>query len=161
MGGTPTPNADFMPAAQPRRAGSSVRACVDWLLAGSHPEPDEIRNELLQQRARKTKTLAVAIFASLLTATIAAALTGAPWAYAWMVAEMALGSIRIYLMMNGRRESKGSATHRNDHCADLGRARLHHADFGRLLSMRRIGRAAADPDGRHRHRQSDRRHFLA
>jgi diguanylate cyclase (GGDEF)-like protein len=108
MGGTPTPNADFMPAAQPRRAGSSVRACVDWLLAGSPQDPDEIRNELLQQRARKTRTLAVAIFASLLIATIAAALTAAPWAYAWVVAELVLGSIRIYLMMKDVAKAKGS-----------------------------------------------------
>ena len=30
---------------------------------------------------------------------IAAALTGAAWAYAWVAAELLLGSIRIYLMM--------------------------------------------------------------
>jgi diguanylate cyclase len=54
---------------------------------------------LLHQRASKTRTLAVAIFASLLIATIAAALTEAPWAYAWVAAELVLGSIRIYLMM--------------------------------------------------------------
>lgn len=41
----------------------------------------------------------MAIFASLLIATIAAALTEAPWAYAWVAAELVLGSIRIYLMM--------------------------------------------------------------
>jgi diguanylate cyclase (GGDEF)-like protein len=76
-----------------------LQACVDWLLAGPALEPDEIRNELLQQRARKTRTLAVAIFASMLIATIAAALTQAAWAYAWVAAELVLGSIRIYLMM--------------------------------------------------------------
>ncbi|MBX9650861.1 MAG: GGDEF domain-containing protein, partial [Xanthobacteraceae bacterium] len=76
-----------------------MRRTIDWLLAGSMPEPDELRSELLHQRASKTKTLAVAIFASLLTATIAAALTGAPWAFAWLVAELVLGSVRVYLML--------------------------------------------------------------
>ena len=96
------------PAAQPQRARSRVRACVDWLLAGSPQEPDDIRNELLQQRARKTRTLAVAIFASLLIATIAAALTAAPWAYAWVAAELVLGSIRIYLMMKDIAKAKAA-----------------------------------------------------
>lgn len=82
-----------------QRPKSRLRRTIDWLLAGSMPEPDELRSELLHQRASKTKTLAVAIFASLLTATIAAALTGAPWAFAWLVAELVLGSVRVYLML--------------------------------------------------------------
>jgi len=41
----------------------------------------------------------VAVLASLLIASIAAALTGAAWAYAWMLAELVLGSTRIFLMM--------------------------------------------------------------
>ncbi len=95
-----------LPAAQPRRARSRVRACVDWLLAGSPQEPDEIRNELLHQRASKTRTLAVAIFASLLIAAIAAALTRAAWAYAWVAAELVLGSIRIHLMIKDVAKAK-------------------------------------------------------
>src|SRR5262245_11478615 len=69
-------NTHPMSAAQPQSQRPRVRACIDWLLAGTHPEPDEIRKDLLHQRASKTKTLAVAIFASLLTATIAVAMTG-------------------------------------------------------------------------------------
>jgi diguanylate cyclase (GGDEF)-like protein len=84
---------------QPQQPNSRLRACVDWLLAGPHPEPVDIRRELLHQRASKTRTLMVAIFASLLTAAIAAALTGATWAYAWVAAEMILGSVRIWLML--------------------------------------------------------------
>jgi len=103
MTATVQPNADSTLAAQPQRpislAKSRLRGCVDWLLTGLHPEPDEVRRELLHQRASKIKTLAVAIFASLLTATIAVALTGALWAYAWLAAELVLGSIRIYLMI--------------------------------------------------------------
>ena len=95
-------------AAQPPLTRSRLRACVDWLLAGLHPEPDDVRNELLHQRTSKTRTLAVAIFASLLTATIAAALTGATWAYAWVAAELALGGIRIYLMMKDVAKAKAA-----------------------------------------------------
>ena len=95
-------------AAQPPLTRSRLRACVDWLLAGLHPEPDDVRNELLHQRTSKTRTLAVAIFASLLTATIAAALTGATWAYAWVAAELALGGIRIYLMRKDIAKAKAA-----------------------------------------------------
>ncbi len=108
MTATVAPNTNSIPAAQPQRSKSRLRVCVDWLLAGTHPEPDDIRDELLHQRASKTKTLAVAIFASLLTASIAAALTGATWAYAWMAAEMVLGSIRVYLMLKDVAKAKAA-----------------------------------------------------
>ena len=102
------PNTHCIPAAQPQHAKSRLRVCLDWLLAGTHPEPEDIRSELLHQRAGKTKTLAVAIFASLLTATIAAALTGATWAYAWMAAELVLGSIRVYLLLKDVAKAKAA-----------------------------------------------------
>jgi GGDEF domain-containing protein len=102
------PNTHSTIAAQPQHAKSRLRVCLDWLLAGTHPEPEDIRSELLHQRAGKTKTLAVAIFASLLTATIAAALTGATWAYAWMAAEMVLGSIRVYLLLKDVAKAKAA-----------------------------------------------------
>jgi diguanylate cyclase (GGDEF)-like protein len=95
-------------AAHPQRQNSRMRACVDWLLAGPQPETEDIRSELLHQRASKTRTLMVAIFASLLTATIAAALTGATWAYAWVAAELVLGSIRIWLMMQDVAKAKAA-----------------------------------------------------
>jgi diguanylate cyclase len=100
-------NLSSAPAAPPR---PRLRRCVDWLLAGLDSEPDEIRSELLRQRASKTRTLAVAIFASLLTATIAAALTGALWAYAWVAAELVSGGIRLYLLMKDVARAK--VTHR-------------------------------------------------
>src|SRR5882757_1249497 len=87
------------PAGQPQRLWFHLQGCIDWLLASPFPQPDDIRNELLQQRTNKTKTLVVAVLASLLIASIAAVLTGAAWAYAWMLAEMVLGSVRVYLMM--------------------------------------------------------------
>lgn len=78
-----------------------MQGWVDWLLAAPQAQPDEIGKELLHQRISKTKTLVVAVLGSLFLATIAATLTGATWAYAWLSAEVVLGSIRIYLLMNG------------------------------------------------------------
>jgi len=95
-----------VPAAQPQRLWFQLQGCVDWLLAGPLPLPDDIRNELLQQRTNKTRTFVVAVLASLLIASIAAALTGAAWAYAWMLAELVLGSTRIYLMMKALAQAK-------------------------------------------------------
>ncbi len=83
-----------------------MQGCVDWLLAGPLPLPDDIRNELLQQRTNKTKTFVVAVLASLLIASVAAALTGAAWAYGWMLAELVLGSTRIFLMMKAIAHAK-------------------------------------------------------
>src|SRR6266702_5331007 len=94
------------PAAQPQRPWFHLQGCVDWLLAGPRPQPDDIHNELLQQRTNKTKTLVVAVLASLLIASIAAALTGAAWAYAWVLAELVLGSTRLYLMMKALSQAK-------------------------------------------------------
>src|SRR5438067_6239350 len=93
-------------AGQPQRLWFRLQGCVDWLLAGPRAQPDDIQNELLQQRTNKTNTLVVAVLASLLIASIAAALTGAAWAYAWVVAEIALGSTRIYLMMKALAKAK-------------------------------------------------------
>lgn len=93
------------PGPPPRRWLRLHRA-VEWLLAG--PQPDDIRNELLHQRTNKTRTLLVAIFASLLIASIAAGLTGAKWAYAWVLAELVLGSTRIYLMASAIAKAKNA-----------------------------------------------------
>ncbi|MCP3408028.1 GGDEF domain-containing protein [Bradyrhizobium sp. CCGB01] len=93
-------------AGHPRRPRFPFHASVEWLLAGPRPQPDDIHNELLQQRTNKTRTMVVAILASLLIASLAAALTGAAWAYAWVLAELALGSTRICLMMRALARAK-------------------------------------------------------
>jgi diguanylate cyclase (GGDEF)-like protein len=102
----PSTSTASAPAGQPQRLWFHLQGCVDWLLAGPLPLPDDIRNELLQQRTNKTKTFVVAVLASLLIASIAAALTGAAWAYAWMLAELVLGSTRLYLMMKALARAK-------------------------------------------------------
>ncbi|WP_050031536.1 GGDEF domain-containing protein [Bradyrhizobium sp. LTSP857] len=93
-------------AGQPQQQWLPLQACVDWLLAGPRPQPDDIHNDLLQQRTNKTKTLVVAVAASLLIASLSAAMTGAAWAYAWVLAEIALGSTRICLMMKALAKAK-------------------------------------------------------
>src|SRR6266702_7020753 len=102
----PPPSPASASAGQPQRLWSHLQGCVDWLLAGPRPQPDDIQNELLQQRTNKTRTLVVAVLASLLIASIAAALTGAAWAYAWVLAELVLGSTRLYLMMKALARAK-------------------------------------------------------
>src|ERR1700748_1965212 len=93
-------------AEQPQRPWPALQVCVDWLLAGPRPQPDDIHNELLQQRTNKTRTLVVAIAASLLFASLSAALTGAAWAYAWVLAEIVLGSTPVSLMMRALAKAK-------------------------------------------------------
>src|SRR3981189_3121739 len=87
------------PAGQPQRLWFYLQGGVDWLLAGPIPQPDDIRNELLQQRTNKTKTLVVAVLAYLRIASIDAALTGAAWAYAWMLAQVIVESLELRLIM--------------------------------------------------------------
>lgn len=92
---TPIPFAFAGPSPQPR---FGVQHFVNWLLGSPLPQPDDIRDELVHQRTSKTKTLLVAVFASLLMASIAAGLTGAKWAYTWVVAELVLGGTRISIL---------------------------------------------------------------
>ena len=138
------------PAGHTPRLWSHVQGGADWLLAGPVPQPDEIRNELIQQRTNKTKTLVVAVLAALLIASIAAALTGAAWAYAWLLAEIALGSTRIYIMM------KAIATAKADRRVVPNITPV----WAGLTSVCRIGNPAAGFDGRHRTCEFGRRHRL-
>ncbi|HZV54830.1 MAG TPA: hypothetical protein VFF82_07815, partial [Rhodocyclaceae bacterium] len=56
-----------LPAAQPQRPWQGY---VDWLLSSPSRQPDDIHSLLLQQRTNKTKTLVVAVLASLLIASL-------------------------------------------------------------------------------------------
>jgi len=85
-----------------------MRGYASWLLSSPTSQPDDITRALMHQRTSKTKTLVVAIFASFLLASIAAALTGALWAYAWLAAELVLGSIRLVLMMKALAKAKAA-----------------------------------------------------
>jgi diguanylate cyclase (GGDEF)-like protein len=80
------------------RVSRALHGCIDWLISGPNPQPADIQNELLHQSLTKTRTLVIAVTASFLLAAVAAAMTGAPWAYAWVLAEFLIGAIRLYLM---------------------------------------------------------------
>ncbi|CAN5284610.1 GGDEF domain-containing protein [soil metagenome] len=97
----PTSSTNPAPSTPPAPRWHGLQDCIDWLLAAPRAQPDEIGKELLHQRISKTKTLVVAVLGSLFLAAIAAALTGAAWAWAWLAAEVVLGSIRIYLLTKG------------------------------------------------------------
>lgn len=74
------------------------RRCVDWLAGGFGALPPEIQHRLLYQSLARTKTLVVVVVASVLLATLVAMMTAAPWAYAWVLAELLFGGIRLALM---------------------------------------------------------------
>jgi diguanylate cyclase (GGDEF)-like protein len=80
------------------RLNRALHVCVDWLVAGPRAQPCDIRNQLLHQSLTKKRTLIVSVVATSLMASVAAVLTAAPWAYAWLLAELLIGGIRISLM---------------------------------------------------------------
>jgi diguanylate cyclase len=80
------------------RLNRALHACVDWLVAGPRAQPSDIRNQLLHQSLTKKRTLIVSVVATSLMASIAAVLTAAPWAYAWLLAELLIGGTRLWLM---------------------------------------------------------------
>src|SRR5882757_2864838 len=108
---TPISSAFAGPPPQPR---FGMQHFVNWLLGSPLPQPDDIRDELVHQRTSKTKTLLVAVFASLLMASIAARLTGAKWAYGWVVAELVLGSTRISILYIFSKAKAGGRTARTN-----------------------------------------------
>ena len=80
------------------RLNRTSRRCVDWLAGGFAAQPPEIQHRLLHQSLARTKTLVVVVTASVLLATLVAMMTAAPWAYAWVLAELLFGGIRLALM---------------------------------------------------------------
>jgi diguanylate cyclase (GGDEF)-like protein len=76
----------------------ALHGCVDWLVASPQEQPRDIQNQLLHQSLTKTRTLMVSVVATSLMASIAVVLTAAPWAYAWLLAELLIGCIRLSLM---------------------------------------------------------------
>jgi hypothetical protein len=79
------------------RLNRALHVCVDWLVPARGHNP-AIFGQLLHQSLTKKRTLIVSVVATSLMASIAAVLTAAPWAYAWLLAELLIGGIRISLM---------------------------------------------------------------
>jgi diguanylate cyclase (GGDEF)-like protein len=75
----------------------TLHGFVDWLASGPDPQPPDIRNELVNQSLTKSRTLIVSIVVTALTAYVATVMTAAPWAYAWMLAVIFVGGVRLWL----------------------------------------------------------------
>lgn len=75
--------------------GSLSRRFIAWVIAGPRPEPPEIQNKLLHNSMRKKNTLVVVHLSMALMASIAIAITEQTWAYAWLLAEVVIGGIRL------------------------------------------------------------------
>lgn len=67
---------------------------IKWLVSGPRPQPDAILRRLLLHSQTKTHTLFLANFSTVLFTIIAAALTGAVWAYVWVAVELSFGVAR-------------------------------------------------------------------
>jgi diguanylate cyclase len=71
------------------------RLFITWVIAGPRPQPPEIQKKLLHNSMRKKNTLVAVHLSMAAMASIAIVLTGQTWAYAWMLAEVTLGAIRL------------------------------------------------------------------
>jgi diguanylate cyclase (GGDEF)-like protein len=72
-----------------------ARRFLVWVTAGPRPQPGEIQKKLLRNSMRKKNTLVVVHLSMAVMASIAIVLTGQTWAYAWLIAELVLGGIRL------------------------------------------------------------------
>jgi diguanylate cyclase (GGDEF)-like protein len=91
------------------------RQFFTWVIAGPQPQPYDIQKKMLHNSMRKKNALVVVHLSMAVMASIAIVLTGQPWAYAWLLAEVALAGIRLSVLMafekaeaSGR---KGNAIH--------------------------------------------------
>ena len=75
--------------------GRLARRFLVWVTAGPRPQPGEIQKKLLRNSMRKKNTLVVVHLSMAVMASIAIVLTGQAWAYAWLIAELVLGGIRL------------------------------------------------------------------
>jgi diguanylate cyclase len=81
------------------RWSSYPHRLADWMVASPRPQPPEIQIKLLHHSLTKKNTLVVIIFAMALLASVAVAITGQIWAWAWLAAEIVLGVIRLWLQI--------------------------------------------------------------
>src|SRR6187551_3122566 len=77
------------------RLGRALHNCADWIASSPEAHPRTIQRQLLRHSLTKGRTLVVSVVASSLMATAAAVMTATVWAYAWVLAELVVGSFRI------------------------------------------------------------------
>jgi diguanylate cyclase (GGDEF)-like protein len=80
-----------------------TRRTVDWLISGPVAQPYDIQIQLLHHSLTKKTTLFVVIFAMSLLASVAVFITEQPWAYAWLIAEIIMGIVRIWIQIGFER----------------------------------------------------------
>lgn len=78
----------------PKRDAIVAPRVIKWLVSGPRPQPDVILRRLLLHSQAKTRTLFMANMSTTVLTIIAAALTGAVWAYTWVAVEITLGVTR-------------------------------------------------------------------
>jgi diguanylate cyclase len=79
---------------QSRYAGRAA----DWLIGNADGQSYGIQRQLLRHSLMKKKTLVVGILVTTFMALTAAAISGQGWAYAWLLAEIVLGSVRLAVL---------------------------------------------------------------
>jgi diguanylate cyclase (GGDEF)-like protein len=84
------------------------RQFIKWVIAGPRPQSSDIQKKLLHNSMRKKNTLVVVHLSMAVMASIAIILTEQAWAYAWLLAEVALGAIRLSIHLAFERaEARG------------------------------------------------------
>jgi diguanylate cyclase (GGDEF)-like protein len=91
------------------RLSQALHRYTDWVLSDPNPPPPDIKHALNRQSLTKPKTLVAAVLGSTLLAAVAAAMTGALWAYVWLLAQLLFSGIRLLVM---RRFLKAEASGR-------------------------------------------------
>jgi diguanylate cyclase (GGDEF)-like protein len=75
-----------------------VRRAADWLVGSSEGQSHGIQRQLLRHSLMKKKTLVVGILVTTFMALTAAVISGRGWAYAWLLAEIILGGLRLAIL---------------------------------------------------------------
>jgi len=84
------------------------RRFIAWIIAGPQPQPADVQRKLLHSSMRKKNTLIVVHLSMAVMASIAIFITGQVWAYAWLLAELVLGSIRLAIHVAFERAEAGN-----------------------------------------------------
>lgn len=71
------------------------RGFIAWIIAGPRPQPADVQKKLLDSSVEKKRTLIVIHLSMAGAASTAIFVTGQLWSYAWLLAELVLGTIRL------------------------------------------------------------------
>lgn len=86
-----------------------VGRAAGWLVGGSDGQSYDIQRQLLHHSLMKKQTLVVGILVTTFMALTAALISGRGWAYAWLLAEIVLGSVRFATLVSFEKtEARGA-----------------------------------------------------